>query len=218
LPNVTRNVTPWMPSKQLPYYEVNGHRYPRVTSILSILRDPDLEKWQAEIGETRAAAKRRHAERIGTMLDKLIKQEIEGKTVILSAQGSSEVRQGWKAWQEYRRCYPGLLRLGTTLVHPTYRYGGTPDILSGNIVIDIKATARLREKFWIQLHAYVPLLFLESVWPLITLRVVRLDTFLGTCEVKDRPFDKQIWETFMHLKSVYCHWFQPQEEAHVSAA
>ena len=44
---------------QVPYYEgADGTRYPRLTRILSILRDPDVEDWMASVGS--AAAKRRH--------------------------------------------------------------------------------------------------------------------------------------------------------------
>ena len=195
-----------MPPKQLPYYEMDGVRYPRVSAILSILRDPDLEAWQAKVGDKAAEAKRKHAEKIGLTLDAMIKQDVQGAVVKWPKPTSAEVKQGWKAWQEYKRLYSAP-DVGFRLVRPEYGYGGEPDLLERDTIIDLKATTRLREKHWVQLTAYVPLWWPEERWPSITLRLVRLDTFLGTCEVKERPFVRQIWETFLHLKQVYQDWY-----------
>ena len=207
-------------STNLPYYEVEGRQYPRVTSILSILRDPDLEVWAEKVGPVAAKRKATHAAKVGTTLDRMIKQQVAGEKVTWPRPASAEVRQGWKAWEEYRRLHEVDYQIGKPLVSPLYGYGGEPDLYKEEEIVDIKATTRLREKHWIQLHAYAPLLFPawkpHRQWSDVMLKLIRLDTFLGTYEVKMRRWDRQIWETFLKLKDVYATWYQPQEDAHVS--
>lgn len=203
-----------MARTDLPYYDVDGIRYPRESAILSILRDPDLEAWEERVGPQAAKRKRIHSQKVGLTLDAMIKQEIQGAVVKWPRPVSSEVKQGWKAWEEYKRLYLHSFDVGYRLVSPQWGYGGEPDLVERDVVTDLKATTRLRDKNWIQLSSYVPLLWPEERWPAIRLRLIRLDTFLGTCEVKERPFVRQVWETFMSLKKVYQDWFQPKEVPH----
>lgn len=191
-----------------PFYEFDSVRYPRVTRILSILKDPDLEKWEDRVGPSQASKVLKSSIRVGNKLDKAIKDQLRGLKGHPS--GSSEVIQGWKAWSEYYSLNQLDYQVGEPMVSKTYHYAGEPDLYLPNTkeVIEIKATTAIRDKHWIQLHSYVPLIWKASgVWSDVTLRVVRLDTFLGTFEEKTMKFDPAIWEGFMHLKEVYMAWF-----------
>ena len=205
-----------MPVSEKPYYEVEGIRYPRVTSILSILRDPDVEDWYARLGDKAAKAKRHHAERVGTTLDELVKRQVAGQTVVAPKSASSEVKQGWKAWREYRDLSGEQFTVGYPKTSERWGYGGCADLLNATGVTDIKATTRLRPKHWIQVMSYVPLYFSEDQWDKVAVTLIRLDTFLGTAQWEIKPFDRTIWETFLKLKDVYGQWFMTPEEPHAN--
>ena len=202
----------------LPYHEVDGKRYPRVTRILSILRDPDLEAWQMRVGDKAAKVRVRHAERVGTELDRLIKQEVAGALVKLPKKASAEVRGGWKAWQEFKQEQPHLLnglQVGQVRVNPAFHFAGEPDLVKPDEVWDIKATTHLRAKHWIQVNSYVPLEWPDpGHWEDTTLRLIRLDTFLGTYEMQERPFSLEMWRVFLNLKEVYVGWYAQEMDVH----
>ena len=197
--------------RQLPYYEFQGRRYPRVTRILDILRDPGLEALEAKIG-TRAMKQRgTKAANRGSKLDAAIKAEIQGcKKPKLT---TFEEKQGWKAWQDYRRLFPQThFEVGNARCSELWNYAGEPDLINATGITDLKATGQIREKHWIQVMAYLPLFWSEDMWTGLTASIIRLDVQLGVCEVQSRVFDRSMWETFMKLKDVYVAWFSAEME------
>ena len=199
-------------SRTLPYYEFQGRRYPRVTRILDILRDPGLEALEAKIGTRALKARGTKAANRGTKLDAAIKAEIQG--CLKPRLAMFEEKQGWKAWEEYKRLYPGrFYEVGTPRCSEHWGYAGEPDLLNATGITDLKATGQIREKHWIQTNAYIPLIWSEDEWERRTITIIRLDVQLGVCEVQERKFDRQMWRTFIQLKDVYVAWFSKEMDA-----
>ena len=194
-----------------PYYEFQGRRYPRVTRILDILRDPGLEALEAKIG-TRAMKQRgMKAANRGTKLDAAIKAEIQG--CLKPRLATFEEKQGWKAWEEYKRLYPTQhFEVGQPRCSELWNYAGEPDLLNAEGITDVKATWKIQEKHWIQTNAYIPLIWSEDAWDTKLVQIIRLDTQLGVCEVRTQQFNEGMFTMFLKLKEVYLTWFSQEME------
>lgn len=203
----------------LPYYEQEGKRYPRLTRILSILRDPEVEAWMQRIGTKAAQRRQVSSQKRGTVLHKMISQTLlTQKEATLPKRATFEVQMGWQAWLRWYRLNQARLApqgVEVPCVSPHYGYGCTPDLWEPGMVTDWKTGSRLQAKHWIQIHSEVPVIFGEEVAD-IRVRLVRLDPAIGDFEEQIRPFDQGLWEMFLKLKDIYVAWYagemQPQEE------
>ena len=188
--------------KQLPYYELHGTRYPRLTCILSILREPDIDPKILN-----------HAAQRGTAIHRMINETlISGQVAKLPKTATTELRFAWEAWCAWRALQPASFEwtgVEQTLISSAYGYGTTVDFTQRRMVTEWKVTSKIREKHWIQLHAQVPLIFKEHREE-VKVRVVRLDPRLGEFEEVVRPWNEGIWQTFLKLKDIYCDWYKAE--------
>ena len=193
-----------------PYYELDGRRYPRLHHILDILDKPQLDAWRKCIGEEASEEISRSTQAIGNKLDFLIVTALTGHAVTLTRAAKPELVSAWTGWQRWRTLQPDPFEI-TSIQRPyvsaLYGYGATPDFVQPLMVTDWKATNRIRQENWIQVHAEVPLIFHVAVWPAVKVRIVRLDKTFAEFEEVIQPFNQNIWETFMALKRVYLDWF-----------
>ena len=200
-----------------PYYELNGQRYPRVTRILSILREPEVEKWQQRIGSEEAEEVSREAKKLGTWLHRYIEGALKGQTTPLGQESPDRLHLigAYHQWKRERGSDLMPQAIEQTYHSATYGYAGTVDLVEAARLTDWKVTGAIRPKHWIQLSAYVPLVF-EPPYQ-VTLRIVRFDKSLGIYEQQERLFHQDDLVAFQHLHEVYRRWFalelQPKEVA-----
>ena len=203
----------------------DGLRYPRVSRILSIMRDPGLEK-AGQITEE-ADERSAKARSIGTKLHQMIQQDLERQTVKVDPKMSFELRSCWDGYQRWKqeRCKPfgDNHQIEQRLFHvATPRYTCQPDLAEWNMtdrilrVTEWKTSLRIKDLYWIQMTTAVPMLLLAtdlSQWT-IQLRVVRFDKALGDYEEQVRALNPLDIDTFRYLASVYWAWYshELQEE------
>lgn len=194
--------------RHLPYYlTADGQRVPRLTRILGILREPDID---AKVLDT--AAKR------GTALHRMIAETIATSSLAkLPRMATWELKQAWHGWMKWWALQPkpyAFIGTEIPLVNAAIGYGATLDLLQHHRVTEWKATSRIRAKHWVQLHAQVPLAFGEAKRKEVSVRVVRLDPMVGDYEEQEVKWDEGVWQTFLKLKDVYTDWYRHEWEGH----
>lgn len=142
------------------YYVVDDKRYPSVTTVLSIIRSPALERWRGELGNVEADRRRDEAAAIGTKLHQLCAL-FNGNTKRMFDISDDQLRAMFDAYCAW--FYTAVERVVATEIpvfNRVYGYAGTIDliaVLKGDhspSVIDLKTT----NGFWpdqpLQLAAY----------------------------------------------------------------
>lgn len=184
--------------KELDYYEHDGKKYWRVTSILHAYQFPDDYEGGIDKKTLNAAA------RFGTQVHRMI-EEPGWKPARLSNEHRNcmEAHQRYvKDWgepimaeQERRVYYDGPVRIGCTI-----------DLVEPEAVTDWKTSRRLMMRHRVQVNAYSKLLAGPSATTSMDMRdvrLVRLDKHLGDYEKQEFKFSWELWDVFMKLAQVY---------------
>ena len=192
---------------ETPYYLHQGVKVPRVSRILSILREPQVEKWAAKTPD--AEEQSADARRLGKQVHAYIAADLQEQSFKLKAP-TSQLMNAITAYQAWKREHADLLTLPRRIEHPFTlpQYGGTVDLVLGEyLVIDWKITGAIRPKHWIQVNAYIPLIW-ENQLSQRQVQIVRLDKDLGIYEAPEpRGFSQRIQTTFDALRDVYVAWY-----------
>jgi len=159
-------------SKQ--YYLINGKKFIRVTSSLSVIAKPGLLTWFQRVGKYEADRIMEQRQIIGSKVHKLIELTLQDKEILIDNY-ESEIKESLILFKEFRKqsyLIPDALeqRLWST----QYGYAGTcdyigyyktaPDFLvRGNkakftkksfVIGDWKTSRDIYPEYWLQLAAY----------------------------------------------------------------
>lgn len=190
-----------------PYYELAGVRYPRITRILSVMREPELDAWRKTVGAEAAEDISGAAIRTGKTVHSLIEETLKTGKLAKTTTTSEDVRMAWGAWQKWYALQPPMpsnVAVEYRAITTEYGYGCTADLVEPLRITDWKITGAIRPKHWIQLHAEVPAVFqAPELWPQVCVRIVRLDKRLGEFQEKEVPFSRAIWCGFLHARALY---------------
>lgn len=152
---------------QLPYYENDGKKYPRVTHILKIIQDPDYEKFRNGVSENRFEEIMTNAANRGISFHSLIEKYSKGEinNIVLKGlkAGRSELYAPFvtfHTWAQHK--IEKFVLVEKKVFDHNHCYAGKPDfvaILKGRkrpTLFDIKFKAKLNYKESMQTAAYVP--------------------------------------------------------------
>ena len=194
-----------------PYYVIDGIRYPRLTRVLSILREPEVEVWQATT--VNAEEESGKARQLGTVVHAAIAADITGEPVKMSTRDG--FHSCWVAYQRWKHHQEKTVQPMWVCEQPYVqregRYACTVDYAEWDsvtgVVREFKTSTRIQEKYWLQLSAQAAAVWEDWRHRQITLQVVRLDKVLGEYEQQMRTLIPADVETFFHLVQVYRRWY-----------
>lgn len=163
-----------MASNQDHFYEIDGIKYPRVTSILNAIDKPGLARWRGRIGNTEADRVSKEGAKVGTAFHEIAADINRGM----------HRERGWRPPEELRamafsyidwlnRNVDEIVAVERLVYSQRRRYAGTTDlvaILKGDdlpTVLDIKTSNSVSPEWPLQLSAYKMALTEEGI---ITLR------------------------------------------------
>ena len=144
------------------YYEINGDLYPSVTTALSIIRKPYLERWRGNLGNTEADYVLHEAGDLGTDVHKACEAINMGMTLseafcYVSTPEAMEMVSAYMEW--FAKNIDTILLSEEIVYNTTYRYAGRLDLLatiSGDnspSIIDVKTGSSFTDTP-LQLAAY----------------------------------------------------------------
>lgn len=202
------------------YYEVDGQRYPRVTSIVNVLANPAIVDWKLKVGKEEAARVSKDATDWGTKLHKNIElynlhgepwPECDAEVV-----GYLEPYINWFAENVAR-----VIACERLCVSRLFGFAGTCDALveltNGALaILDYKSSKTgpwdgLKPDHGMQLAAYRLALAEEKLFVKrrIILQIPR--NKVGTMRVWDYPNHREDTDAFLHCLELF-NWLQRWEQ------
>lgn len=131
---------------------------PRVSEVIDYIQEPDLVKWKLKVGKVKAEAISREALQIGTQVDQIIQDELNGRDVV--ADVSEAVANCLKGWIKFKRENPGVfarMRENRAKMQTELTLGdltGHPDFILGDEVCDLKTSKSINKTHWMQTAQY----------------------------------------------------------------
>ncbi len=108
------------------YYTVDGTPYVSVTTALSVIREPHLERWRGDVGNAEADFRRDSAGELGSLVHQIIAEGREDQDT-----DHAELDRMLLAYREWAEMsLETVLARETTVIHRGYQYAGTLDMLA----------------------------------------------------------------------------------------
>lgn len=155
------------------FYEIDGEKYPRVTSVCAIVANDYLAYWRGRVGNAEADRVSREATQLGTRAHEAIERYVKRKTCVcadgcndqpcsgfMESLGGDITRivQAYIDWHaEHVRAVVASERLAVSRLH---KFAGTVDLVAVldsdplPTVIDIKTSNSVSETWGLQTAAY----------------------------------------------------------------
>ena len=139
-------------------YEINGQKYPRVSTILGVISKPGLEEWRQRVGPDEANRISNEAADHGTALHKILEDIDRG--VLASGLSFTPFRPTINAYLAWRDAnVDQVLMVEQTVFHARHKYAGTLDRLyllnnGRRVVGDFKSGTSVDGTTRLQLAAY----------------------------------------------------------------
>jgi len=139
------------------YYNVNGKLYPSVTTALSIIRKPQLERWRGELGNEMADFLLCEAGDLGSAVHKICEQINRGEEWSTTDPEVFEMCAAYEKW--FKENIKKVVYVEHVAVNTLYGYAGRFDlcaVIRGDrlpSLLDIK-TGGLYPDAFLQLAAY----------------------------------------------------------------
>ena len=120
-------------------YPDNG--YPSVTQVLGILRKPGLEQWFLSNTRKFCMEQSNRGKLIGSQIHSIIQQYIETGKAKIETEYKGEVTNALKSFMLFRKEKPDIIlkRAEIPLTSEKYKFNGTIDCLSDNMIADWKS-------------------------------------------------------------------------------
>lgn len=141
------------------YYDINGKLYPSVTTVLSIIRKPFLERWRGELGNEEADRLRDEAGDLGSMVHDYCQAIDEGKPFLKTINEEiAMIVDSYRQWSKVM--VKRWIRIEEVVCCDHYQYAGRLDrvaVLKGErrpTVIDLKTSGAISKEMGLQLAAY----------------------------------------------------------------
>jgi hypothetical protein len=139
-------------------YEIGNRRLPSVTTILSILRSPALERWRGDVGNLVADSRSSDGAARGTSVHSLCEYLAKHGTAPTSI--PTHLRSRYAAFASfYETNIHRVLECECTVHHDLPAYAGRCDLIAilsdgRTAAIDLKTSKVINEKMGMQLAAY----------------------------------------------------------------
>jgi len=180
-------------------YIIDGKIYPRVTSILSVIRKQELEQWRGEVGNEVADEKLLSAQDTGTRIHSACEDILEQ----IDAEVEIPKISNLDVYPENEQCMllnflgwavkhiEKIILLEKVVYHPTYIYAGRMDwlvVLKGDSIptlFDLKTSAAIYDEVALQLAAYKEALKVMGIVEDCRRMCLRLDKEDGSIQIKE---------------------------------
>lgn len=193
------------------YYERDGRRYERFSTIANYFPHPDLVNWKIRVGKAAARQVSNKALKIGTRVDHLCEDNLKTGLIKFKKSDPIEIHNCMTAWEKWKEDWADVASsidvTQQTVYHKDWGIAGTLDLLSPTHLIDIKTSKKISLMYWIQTAVYNRGLGREC-W------ILRLDKENGAYEFVKRPdeFSQEYLETvFVGMVNVF-NFFRTEEE------
>lgn len=177
-----------------------------VTEVLDYFQEPTLVDWKIKVGKKEARRISTIALKIGSRVHEIIENEWkEPKKVHLSSKDSIEVKNCMSAWYQFKNDYdPQILEMETELKDDSLGIIGHRDILLkiGDRIVtaDLKTSARINPKHWLQVNKYA---HMNNKYSYVG--IIRLDKNLGIYQYEESEYGVTCVELFDSMVKLY--WF-----------
>lgn len=185
------------------YYEKDGKKYERFSTVADFFPHPKLVDWKIKLGRKESGLISRAALRVGSRVDELCTMDICDGGYKLEPGDLTEVKTCMKAWEQWKTDYPldfsEITDTQKTVYYDDWGVAGTADIVGVNKLVDIKTSKKISLINWVQLGFYNRGFCLET-W------VLRLDKSLWDYEYKRCPEEysqEYLEEIFLSMLNVF---------------
>lgn len=171
----------------LPYYERDGKRYERFTTVLDYFTEPGLLKAMMRDKEAFSEASR-SALAVGSRVDELCEIDWRDGGYKLKKSEKPEVVNCMTAWERWKREWPqaflGIRAMQEKVFYDDWMVAGTLDIRQEDGITDIKTSKAIRPRYRIQVAGY------NRKHRLPYRRVLRLDKQTAEYEYSECPYEQ----------------------------
>ena len=190
------------------FYDIDGIKYPRVTTILNIIHCRELERWRGNLGNLEADRVMHQAAEIGTGLHKVC--HIFNNDRSFEMPTTSKIGQMFDTYKQwFEAVIDEVIGTEQLVVNKKFGYAGTFDLLAvlkGDTVpsvIDLKTSKDFWPTMALQLAAYREALLEEGkrVNRRLIVRIDRLET--PKLEVKEYTQHAGDFNAFLAALSLF---------------
>lgn len=185
------------------FYEKDGRQYQRITHILDYFPPPWLVDWKLRVGKKEARRVSTVALKIGDNVDEVVKAIAMGiKAPRLKTPEAKSAYEGFSRWLDD---YSPTLSIPDTVFSDELGVAGTPDLVWGDIVVDLKCSAYISPSYWLQTEFYGRCLGVSNK------AILRLDKNLGNYEFQMKKLSENDWMVVKSLVNVYYYYNKESE-------
>ena len=189
------------------YYEIEGKKYERVSTILSTYTEPWVMEWKLKVGKRESGVTSRRALKIGTQVHNYVESDIKEGGYRLRKTELAQIWNCMRAWEKFKEAYkPHIIETEKRVYCSHMRVAGRYDGRSETTLYDWKTSGSITQKNWVQLAIYNHMSGLR----LPNLAICRLDKNIGEYEYEEREMDYGLVEVFKALHTVH-RFFEPDE-------
>lgn len=151
----------------------------RVTAVLDYLTEPELLAWYLKTGKAACKKISDAALRVGTLVDKMIQEDIKGEGYLCPAE-DTPVENCMAAWEKFKADHPGYMASITGFQDEVTdgEIVGHPDIILADQIDDVKTSRAIQPRYWTQTSKYAQMAGKSKVG------IIRLDKETGNYEYK----------------------------------
>jgi len=190
------------------FYNVDGKKYLRVTTILNIIHRPELERWRGDLGNIEANHVMHEAAEIGTSLHNVCR--LFNRNQSFEMPSTSQIGQMFNTYRQwFEMVIDTVIETEHLVVSKKFGYAGTFDLLAvlkGDTipsVIDLKTSKDFWPTMALQLAAYREALLEEGkeVNRRLVVRIDKLET--GKLQVKEYIQHARDFNAFLAALSLF---------------
>lgn len=176
----------------------------RVTEVLNYFKEPWYIDWVCRVGKREANRISKASMKIGTRVDELIKSSSDP-----NKKDSNEVCMAMTGYLKWKDIYKPKSIIPGTRLNATIEgveVTGEPDLYVDDVLVDIKCSAKIDPKYWVQVNMYE---WLRSITPEINdfgkVAILRLDKTTGSFEYVVKDYDPRLVECWLGMMRMYCY-------------
>ena len=190
------------------FYNIDGKKYPRVTTVLNIIHRPELERWRAELGNVEADRIRDYTAEIGTSLHNVCR--LYNRDQSFEMPTTSQIGRMFDTYRKwFDMAIDTVIETEQLVANKKFGYAGTFDLLAvlkGDTipsVIDLKTNKDFWPTMALQLAAYREALLEEGkkVDRRLVVRIDKLET--GKLQVKEYTRHTKDFNAFLAALSLF---------------
>lgn len=169
----------------------------RVTEVLGHYKEQWYIDWVHRVGRTEANKKSKEALKLGSILDKIVKEGLEP-----AKKAKADTIFAYEAFQKWRRVYQPAYIKPCTRINWSYNgieITGEPDFEIPNTTVDLKGAVRISSHYKKQVNTYEWGRRLVGLPPNENVAILRCSKELGSYEYWVEPYDQKFVDAWCGL-------------------